>query len=488
MAQASLLSDELVQQLIAVGEVDVLVGIPTHNNAATIAAVVTAVHRAFARHFPRDRTVLVNADSGSSDGTREIVRDLSVDDADTVTVASSLRTSHRIVTPYHGVPGKGGAIRQIFAAADLLQARAVAVLDADVSSVTPEWIRALLTPVRAHGCDFVAPIYARHPLEGPLVSQLVRPLMRAAYGRRIAEPQAAEFGCSGAFAADCLQQPVWDGPLGQVGIDIWLTGRALSGPFQCGEAALGPRTLSPSSTRPGLAETFGQVVGALFNCLDAQAEAWLPRRDSTALPLIGPPPTPSTEPPAIDADRLLQSFGTNVRDLHAVLETILDRDTLQALDDATRSSPSAPTAPDDPGRHRLPVPVAHHAGVMKRSTSPGAPAAPPGAPAPSSTPTAGRHGIDRDGPRSWRGVRACQTDLVERWTGSSPISHGPDDCKRCQPGGANFVDAIQLPCARADHRQHRPRRLDHRRRAAGVLPALGKRALQRSRPPASRRC
>lgn len=367
MAQTSLLSDELVQQLIAVGEVDVLVGIPTHNHASTIAAVVTAVHRAFARYFPRDRTVLVNADSGSIDGTRDIVRDLSVDDADTVTMASSLRTSHRIVTPYHGVPGKGGAIRQIFAAADLLQARAVVVLDADVVSVTPEWVQALLTPVRSHGCDFVTPIYARHPLDGPLVSQLVRPLMRAAYGRRIAEPQAAEFGCSGAFAADCLQQSVWDSPLGQVGIDLWLTGRALSGPFQCGEAALGPRALSPTSTRPGLAETFSQVVGSLFSCLDQQAAAWLPRRESTPLPLVGPPPATSAEPPAIDADRLLQSFGTNVRDLHAVLEAILEPGTLQALDEAVQSASTAPMVSDDLWAATVyQFLAAHHDGVMKR--------------------------------------------------------------------------------------------------------------------------
>ncbi|MCC7241009.1 MAG: glycosyl transferase family 2, partial [Acidobacteria bacterium] len=223
MAEASLLPDEFVQQLMAVGQVDVLVGIPTLDNAATIAEIIKVVHRGFATYFPRDRTVLINSDGGSKDETRSIVRDLSLDDTDTLTVTHGLRTTHRISTPYHGVPGKGSALRQIFAAADLLQARAVAVLDPDVTTVTPEWIGALLTPVRQQAFDFVAPIYTRHPLEGPLVTQLIRPLMRAAYGWQVAEPQAAEFGCSGRFASHCLDEAVWDTSLAQYGIDIWTT-------------------------------------------------------------------------------------------------------------------------------------------------------------------------------------------------------------------------------------------------------------------------
>jgi hypothetical protein len=197
-------------------------------------------------------------------------------------IRHSLRTMHRISTPYHGVPGKGSALRQIFAAADLLQAGAVAVLDPDVTSVTPEWIEALVRPVRAKQYDFIAPIYARHPLEGPLVSQLVRPLARAAYGWQIAEPQAAEFGCSGRFAAHCLDQPVWDTPLAQVGLDIWLTGEAVSRGFRCAQAPLGPRTVAPGPLRPGLAETFTQVVGSLFACLEQQAPFWLGPQGSEA--------------------------------------------------------------------------------------------------------------------------------------------------------------------------------------------------------------
>ena len=61
----SALSDALLRQLIAVGQVDILVGLPTLNNAATIVDVVRAVHVCFTRDFPRLRTVLINSDTRS---------------------------------------------------------------------------------------------------------------------------------------------------------------------------------------------------------------------------------------------------------------------------------------------------------------------------------------------------------------------------------------------------------------------------------------
>ena len=43
-----MLSDELLHHLMAVGHVDILVGVPTLNNASTIRPVVLASARAYA--------------------------------------------------------------------------------------------------------------------------------------------------------------------------------------------------------------------------------------------------------------------------------------------------------------------------------------------------------------------------------------------------------------------------------------------------------
>jgi len=119
---STILSDELLSELMAVGQVDVLVGLPTLNHSDSVGPVVRAAHVAFNRELAHERTVLVNVDGGSVDGTPDIVRDASIIERETLLASNSLRTRHRISGPYHGVPGKAAALRTVFAAADLLQA------------------------------------------------------------------------------------------------------------------------------------------------------------------------------------------------------------------------------------------------------------------------------------------------------------------------------------------------------------------------------
>ena len=66
MAEESILSDDLVRQLMAVGEVDILVGLHTYNHASTVAQVVQAVRAGLLNYFPRARVAILNADGGST--------------------------------------------------------------------------------------------------------------------------------------------------------------------------------------------------------------------------------------------------------------------------------------------------------------------------------------------------------------------------------------------------------------------------------------
>jgi hypothetical protein len=300
-----------------------------------------------------------------------------------VIASQTLRTVHRISVPYHGVPGKGGALRILFTAADLLQARAVALLDASVTSVTPDWPERLARPVLRREADFVAPLFDRHGLDAPLVTQLVRPLMRAAYGRRVAEPVASEFGCSGAFAMHCLGEDVWEAPLAQFGIDIWLTADVLAGGFPVGEVRLGPRVQAGPASRPSLPELFRQVVGSLLQCLDRHGGSWLERVGSEPLPRLGGEPVreragrgssestagvaaPPPEPPSIDPGPLAEQFRSGTRDLAPLLEGILPGETAAAVRGLAEGD-GLPHYPDDLWASTVvEFAGAYHHGVMHR--------------------------------------------------------------------------------------------------------------------------
>lgn len=366
MTRATLLSDELLRQLMAVGQVDVLVGLPTFNHAATAGSVVRQIHRAFVRHFPRERTVLVNLDTGSADGTPEIVSAAAPDESDSATTTTTLRTTHRITTPYHGLPGKAGAVRALLAAADLLQARALVVLDPEVTSVEPEWLEALARPVLRDGYDYVGPVYARTRFESPLVAQLVRPAVRAAYGCQVREPLGGEFGCSRALAAHLLAAPGWDEELLRVAVDLWVVTSAVAGGFRCAQAALGPRVTPAGPGRPGLTEVLQQVVGALFECLGRHQDFWHARSGSDPVPIVGAEPELAADG-SFDASTFAASFHTGVRDLEPILSNILDDGTRAELQRLAASPDGAPGFGDELWvRTVWQFAAAHHRAVMNR--------------------------------------------------------------------------------------------------------------------------
>src|SRR5207302_5378906 len=99
----------------------------------TIGHVVRAISVGLAKDFPRARAVLVNSDGGSSDGTPEVVAK-SVVDYGAMLISERQSPLHTIITPYHGLPGKGSSFRTVFEIARRLKAIACAVVDSDLRS------------------------------------------------------------------------------------------------------------------------------------------------------------------------------------------------------------------------------------------------------------------------------------------------------------------------------------------------------------------
>jgi glucosylglycerate synthase len=366
VADESLLSDDLLRQLMATGHVDVLVGVPTLNNASTVVDVVRAAQAGIAKYFPRARTLIFNADSGSDDGTPALVRDATTDDTGTVTASRPLRTTQRITTPYHGLPGKGSALRMIFAVADLLSADALVTLDPDVTSVTPDWISALARPVREGQAEVVAPVYSRTASDAPLVTQLVRPLVRATYGWRLNEPLMGEFACSRRFVTHCLERSVWGSGAIPDGVDLWLTGEALANGFGMAQAALGPRLLAHARRRPGLSDVFQQVMAAVCACLEQHAGYWLARSGAEAVPCTGTLPGPVDTGPRPDVTGMAEAFTRDVTALQPVLATILTPPTLAGVT-AAASAPGPLVYRDELWAATVfEFLVAYHGAVMTR--------------------------------------------------------------------------------------------------------------------------
>jgi len=110
-------------------ETDIVVGVPAYYSAPYIVHVIQTIIKGLNEHYPGYRALVMISDGGSTDDTREV--------ANLVTVDSF--HINKIVTIYRGMPGKGTGLKAIFEAADFLKAKAVAVFDSDLISITPEW-------------------------------------------------------------------------------------------------------------------------------------------------------------------------------------------------------------------------------------------------------------------------------------------------------------------------------------------------------------
>ena len=325
---------------------EILVGIPSYNNADTVGHVVRAVSVGLAKHFPGCRAVLVNSDGGSSDGTPAIVARTAVD-FQYLFIGDQQSILHRIVTPYHGIPGKGSAFRTIFEIARRLKARACAVVDADLRSISPEWIELLLRPIMEEEYDYVAPYYLRHKYDGTITNSLAYPLTRALYGQRIRQPIGGEFGFSGALAAHYLDQHVWDSEVARFGIDIWMTTEAIASGARVCQSFLGAKIHNPKDPASDLSAMLMQVMGALFALMEQHEDLWFKQERSRPVPLFGFPYEVGVEPVHVNLERMVSYFRQGLADLEPIWRQILTDDTFTQLRDTQGASGADCRIPDE---------------------------------------------------------------------------------------------------------------------------------------------
>jgi glycosyltransferase involved in cell wall biosynthesis len=330
LAEETLLTDDFLRQLINVGEVDIVVGLPTHNNAKTIDPVIRAIQAGILKCFPRERVVIINADGGSQDGTPEQVTGASIDDVWNVSKVYALRTLHSISTQYARSPEPGTALRTILAAADLLRAKASVLVSPDSTTIEPDWLQRLARPVYNDNIDMVSPIYRRQTSEGVLMRNLLYPMTRAIYGHRIREPYASEFAISGRLATDFLAKDIWNEEWGRVGAEICLTITAITGNYRTSQCFLGTKT-HPDRSGGDLVTTMRRTVGALFSLLDTNFPVWSTITDSQPVPTLGTPSEVTLEPMRVDRKRLREMFATGVAELEPIFRSILSASTLSEL-------------------------------------------------------------------------------------------------------------------------------------------------------------
>jgi hypothetical protein len=318
------LPPDVDRQLDGLPPVELALGVLTYNNAATVPTVVDAIRGGLEKHLTGMPAVLINADAGSSDATVERLADSGL---------PFVRAQHEApaaqlgAVPFHGVPGRGAALRLAVGVARRLGVRALLVLEADVTSVTGEWIERLARPVLEHGADLVMPVHARHRYDGTITNLVLAPLVSALFGRRLHQPLSGPRALSARMVERLTAVPQWP-ESGRSLTDLWIAGTAVADGLAVHEARLGRWRVESSTRAVDLPTMVAQTLGAIFALMDDYEDLWLETSSGPPVPAEGPPVLPSDEPVQIDVERMVGAFARGLRDLGTIWEHVLAPDTL----------------------------------------------------------------------------------------------------------------------------------------------------------------
>ncbi len=341
-----ILRSEVQDKIHEIEEADILVGIPSYNNERTIGHVVQAVQAGLHKYFPDKKVVLVNSDGGSKDDTRKVVDDTSID-IKSILLSHRVVSFHKIVTPYHGIPGKGSAFRTIFEIAKALNAKACAVVDSDLRSITPEWIDLLIRPVLEDGYDYVVPYYRRHKYDGTITNMIIYPLTTTLYGKKIRQPIGGDFGFSGRLASFYLEKDVWDTDVARYGIDIWMTTTALANDFKICQSFLGAKIHDAKDPGADLSAMLNQVCSSVFTLMSEHYGRWKDVKATEDVPTFGFKYAVGLEPINVNIEAMIEKFNHGAKELSPVWESFLPKGVMWFLSSVSENGKDTFTFPDE---------------------------------------------------------------------------------------------------------------------------------------------
>jgi glucosylglycerate synthase len=240
----------------------IVVGIPSYNEASLISFPTQQADLGLTKYFGDYSAVIINCDNHSPDDTRRAFME------------TPTRTPKMYLSTEEGVLGKGNNLRNLFRKAVELSAEAVVVIDADLQSVTPLWIRNLAEPLLEE-YQFVAPLYVRHKYDGFITNNIAYPLTRALYGRRIRQPIGGDYGFSGQLAKTFAASDAWAEKVSTYGIDIWMSTLAMKSGGAVIQSFMGrPKVHRAKDPTEELEHLFRDVVLTIFELMCAFEGYW----------------------------------------------------------------------------------------------------------------------------------------------------------------------------------------------------------------------
>ena len=277
------------------GDIDILVGIPSYNNEETIGFVVEQVDKGLRKYFPKKKALIVDSDGSSSDGTQKAFEN------------AVTETEKHFVKYKNPVPGKWSAFKEIWEIGLEKGAKQFVVVDSDLRSIKPEWINKMVTPLEGK-TDYCTPYYSRHKYDGTITNQICFPLMYGLFCHNIRQPIGGDFSFSSRLAKFWLNQDVWQSNVAKFGIDIFMTSNAILNGFEVKQVFLGSKVHDAKDPAENLKPMFEQVVGTLFGIVSRQKEKWETLKEVKQVEVLAKEGFVEPQELSVNAEKMLNNF------------------------------------------------------------------------------------------------------------------------------------------------------------------------------------
>ncbi len=250
--------------------IEFIVAIPSYMEADTISFVTKQVDLGLTKYYGNLKSIILNVDNNSEDDTKGAF------------LSTNTKIPKHYITTPKGVKGKGNNFLNFlkFAKNHASTLKVALTVDADLRSITPEWIKYLGDPI-LNGYDYALPLYSRHQFDGTITNHICYPLFYGLLGEHVRQPIGGEFGFSPALMNHWLNQK-WDLQAKQYGVDVFMALHAIFGNFKICETGLGAKIHKASA--PKLGPMFTQVITTLFDLLLSRESSWM------SIPVIKPKP------------------------------------------------------------------------------------------------------------------------------------------------------------------------------------------------------
>lgn len=315
------MGDWIIENPENISSAEIVVGIPSRNEADSIAFPTEQSSLGLTTYFKGKKAVIVNCDNFSTDGTKDAF------------FSAPCEVPRMYLSTPEGVAGKGNNFMNLFKLVTELDAKAVVVVDADLKSITPKWIKNLGEPL-FDDFGYVTPIYLRHKYDGTITNNIAYPLTRALYGRRVRQPIGGDFGFSGDLAKLYTEDDTWNENIALFGIDIWMTTLAMHSKQPITQAFLGrPKIHRAKDPASSLGPMFRQVVGTIFRMAEKFDSFWMEVKNSrpTAIFGFGLGETEMPPPVNVSVDGLYKNFRDGVEEFSGDWEKALGQETFAKL-------------------------------------------------------------------------------------------------------------------------------------------------------------